>query len=329
MRELEAAREAEERAIREREEQLAHQRKMEQLHERELEMQLEFERLEKQRKEQEQRLQQQQEQLKRQQEDLLKQQQQLQQQSKPYNGPSSKQIAASAYERDRDGRVGGYAAPPPPERTSSYDVYSKTTGSGYEPSQYGSQPPRSVRLPEPSQKKSVSFDSNLTTEIHEARRFNSTTSTSSESSYNYQRQESGEVTSPDADTFQRSYRSQGPPSGPPPPVPTSNNHLATPSHTSDGGYDPMRTPENTYDPRHMVGSTPGVVGAQEVYRDPRDRIAAQRGDPHAGKIPGPERLSFGDKMKMFAHEIGDATPEDRQKISSAQRRLETELNGQR
>ena len=47
--------------------------------------------------------------------------------------------------------------PPPPECTSSYDVYSKTNGSGYEPGQYGSQPPRSVRLLEPSQEKSVSY----------------------------------------------------------------------------------------------------------------------------------------------------------------------------
>ena len=76
----------------------------------------------------------------------------------------------------------------------------------------------------------------------------------------------------------------------------------------------------------MVTSTPGVVGAQEVYRDPRDRIARQKA---ADKQPGavPERMSFRDKMKMFATEIGENTPVERPKISKAQREIETNLNG--
>lgn len=327
MREIEAAREAEERAQRDREDQLAHQRKMERLHERELELQLEYERLEKEREQHQQQL-----------------HQHKQQQQQQYNGPNSVSQPGMPQGQQRDTR-GGTFAPPPPERTSSYDIYSKAGSAstpnlpnnnmaGYEASQFTGQPSRSssssaLRPPEPplGSKKSVSFDANLATEINESRRIHSTTSTSSENSMyaaGYPRHESMEydqrgmntpvtmtVTSGEADHFQRAYR---------PP----NNHLATP--ISGDNMDPMRTPENTYDPRVLVGSTPGVVGAQEIYRDPRDRIAAQRGDHLSVKNTGPERLSFKDKMKKFAHEIGESTPEDKQKISSAQQRLE---NGQR
>ena len=295
--------------MREREEQLAHQRNMERMHEQELQLQLEYQRLEQQRA------------------------QQGPDQTQYNNGPVS-----SSY----------MSAPPPPERNSSYDIYSKAgivppnAGGGvYDSGLYGAgEPPRSssasaLRQPDntnlyASGKKTVSFDSNLTTEYRDTRRYTSTTSTSSETSL-YSNQDpsaapygqypagSGSISSPtDPEPFQRQYR--------PAPPATTTSHTSTTLLTNDV-FDStsMRTPDNTYDPRLAVGSTPGVVGTQEIYRDPRDRIAAQRTNGQNAKNPGPERMSFRDKMKMFAHEIGDGTPQDRAKISSAEYRIE---NGQ-
>lgn len=86
MREIEAAREAEEQAMREQQQQLAHERKMALLHERELELQLQFQRLEKERQQHQRELQE---------------------------------------HHIKDADVLSSRAPPPPERTSSYDIYSK------------------------------------------------------------------------------------------------------------------------------------------------------------------------------------------------------------
>uniref|UniRef100_A0A2R5LKM4 Putative actin filament-binding protein afadin n=1 Tax=Ornithodoros turicata TaxID=34597 RepID=A0A2R5LKM4_9ACAR len=79
---------------------------------------------------------------------------------------------------------------------------------------------------------------------------------------------------------------------------------------------------------YLIGSTPGVIGAQEVYRDPRQRIERQRMLEQPTRPPGPEKLTFREKMKMFARETGeDNTPKDKVKISRAQREIETNLNG--
>ncbi|CAB3243953.1 unnamed protein product [Arctia plantaginis] len=57
--------------------------------------------------------------------------------------------------------------------------------------------------------------------------------------------------------------------------------------------------------------TPGVIGAQEVYRDPRTRRLAEQ-QARAPSAPVPEQLSFKEKMKMFALESGEAsTPKDK------------------
>ena len=73
------------------------------------------------------------------------------------------------------------------------------------------------------------------------------------------------------------------------------------------------------------GDTPGVVGGQEVYRDPRDRMLAEKG--LGARVPGSgERMSFRDKMRMFATEAGENTPQDRSKISNAQRRIDSQLH---
>ncbi|KAG1681978.1 Afadin [Nymphon striatum] len=90
--------------------------------------------------------------------------------------------------------------------------------------------------------------------------------------------------------------------------------------------EPFMTPPSA--PSNLiVGSTPGVIGAQEVYRDPRKQIQQQR----LNKVnfgPGPEELSFKDKMKKFALETGQPeTPRDKVKISRAQRDIESKVNG--
>ena len=94
----------------------------------------------------------------------------------------------------------------------------------------------------------------------------------------------------------------------------------------------MRTPENqsTASATLVPGPTPGVVGAQEVYNDPRERIAAQKAAAGGNNSlqPNADRMSFRDKMKMFAAEAGENTPKERPKISRAQRQIENIMNGQ-
>lgn len=70
----------------------------------------------------------------------------------------------------------------------------------------------------------------------------------------------------------------------------------------------------------LTGSTPGVIGAQEVYRDPRlRRLAEQQQQQKTQLKPGPEKLTFQEKMRMFALESGEpAQPKDKSKISKAQ-----------
>lgn len=76
-------------------------------------------------------------------------------------------------------------------------------------------------------------------------------------------------------------------------------------------------------------TTPGVIGAQEVYKDPRaKRLAEQQAQQKLASTPIPEKLSFKEKMKMFAMETGEAgTPRDKSKISRAQREIDN-LGGQ-
>lgn len=75
-------------------------------------------------------------------------------------------------------------------------------------------------------------------------------------------------------------------------------------------------------------NTPGVIGSQEIYRDPRNRIAAQK-EAYSKKGPGAERMSFRDKMKYFAAEAGENTPKEKPKASRTLRNIESQLhNGQ-
>lgn len=203
--------------------------------------------------------------------------------------------------------------PSPPERWSSYDLYKDASASAYsglphEPVPAGIQqmaPPRlqsnSSVLRQPDQpgsgKKSVSFNDTLATEIHAYSRFDSTSSA-----------EASNFSPGPQQGYTNSYIDS-----------SSQYSQATPDKAQSELLD-QRTPENMYNPHLVPGPTPGVVGAQEVYRDPRDRIAAAKAMPL--KQPGPERMSFRDKMKMFAHEAGESTPKEKVKLSRAQHWIE-------
>lgn len=66
-----------------------------------------------------------------------------------------------------------------------------------------------------------------------------------------------------------------------------------------------------------------MIGAQEVYRDPR--LRREPNQQNAPKGEAGDRLSFKDKMKMFAGEAGESTPVQRPKLSKSQRALEESL----
>ncbi|CDW57249.1 hypothetical protein TTRE_0000554001 [Trichuris trichiura] len=63
-----------------------------------------------------------------------------------------------------------------------------------------------------------------------------------------------------------------------------------------------------------------VIGGQEVYKDPRQERLKQL-KPVEG-----EKLSFRDKMRLFAKEFNEPTPKPGVKSSSAQREIEMNLN---
>ncbi|XP_063972659.1 afadin isoform X9 [Diachasmimorpha longicaudata] len=83
-----------------------------------------------------------------------------------------------------------------------------------------------------------------------------------------------------------------------------------------------KTPEGPGGP--FSTATPGVIGAQEVYKDPRQKRLAEKQKQQLNSLGEvPEKLSFKEKMKMFAMETGeDGTPRDKVKISRAQREID-------
>jgi len=72
------------------------------------------------------------------------------------------------------------------------------------------------------------------------------------------------------------------------------------------------------------GHTPSVIGTQEIYKDPRSRMLMEQQEKKlsAGKPPDGAKLSFKEKMKLFAQEVGENTPRDKAKISKAQREID-------
>lgn len=73
----------------------------------------------------------------------------------------------------------------------------------------------------------------------------------------------------------------------------------------------------------LLPNTPNVIGSQEVYRDPRERIREEKMKTQAPRaVQGPEKLSFKEKMKMFA--MTEAANERNSNNSRAQKENENE-----
>jgi len=75
----------------------------------------------------------------------------------------------------------------------------------------------------------------------------------------------------------------------------------------------------------VTGHTPSVIGTQEVYRDPRQRMLHEKQEKKLSteRPPDGAKLSFKEKMKLFAQEVGENTPRDKAKISKAQREIDS------
>lgn len=81
-----------------------------------------------------------------------------------------------------------------------------------------------------------------------------------------------------------------------------------------------------FDFNKSTGHTPSVIGAQEVYRDPRMKRMAQKAEEEkATKTNNRDgaKLSFKEKMELFASEVGENAPRDKAKISKAQREIDS------
>ncbi|XP_041976702.1 uncharacterized protein LOC121731364 [Aricia agestis] len=188
---------------------------------------------------------------------------------------------------------GGGAAPPPPERGSSFAVMATRLHEA---------PPPSAVVPPPQSPVSVGRDKRVS--FHE-----------------------------------RALTPPPPASSPPPldtpaPAPAPATTSAAPAAPHDGHATPQNPERFIEEAESMLSGaspttppaalthTPGVIGAQEVYRDPRTRRLLEQ-QARAPAAPVPEQLSFKEKMKMFALESGEAaTPKDKVKISRAQRDID-------
>uniref|UniRef100_A0A0M3HPD6 Afadin n=1 Tax=Ascaris lumbricoides TaxID=6252 RepID=A0A0M3HPD6_ASCLU len=97
-----------------------------------------------------------------------------------------------------------------------------------------------------------------------------------------------------------------------------NDERTAEEHRGDGDAMLLFNDDEVPEPRVQV------LGAQEVYRDPRQRrlneIQAKQNASHP-HIDG-ANLGFRDKMKLFAEQLGEKTPKSRYKSSSAQREIE-------
>ncbi|XP_018404820.1 PREDICTED: afadin [Cyphomyrmex costatus] len=176
-------------------------------------------------------------------------------------------------------------APPPPERGSSYAVMSQQSALRSNGSTTSNLPPTSQQL---TSIKRVSF--------HDA-------SANSESMLRNVSSATSNPPSISMDTIREDPNNF---------INDAENLLASPK-TPDGSG------------TSFSGATPGVIGAQEVYKDPRQKRLAEKQKQQQNSQIGavPEKLSFKEKMKMFAMETGeDGTPRDKVKISRAQREID-------
>ncbi|KAK0064396.1 afadin [Biomphalaria pfeifferi] len=215
-------------------------------------------------------------------------------------------------------------APPPPTRSaSSYETFNQhQLRASFRASSSAEFPPpsalnnsntnsttglpsalKSSQEPPPTAKKSVSFNTQMNT-------YKDRTPSNSVSSY---KSPTGSQTfedlpppsfSPDTDVFDT----------PIPPLLRNNNPMPN-DRQSDVVY-------------NTSSNTPNVIGAQEVYRDPRSRIEAKKASQSTVRSQSTDRMSFREKMKYFATEAGEDTIKLKPKASKTLRTIESQLNGQ-
>ncbi|XP_056016214.1 afadin-like isoform X4 [Ostrea edulis] len=204
-----------------------------------------------------------------------------------------------------------YGVPAPPMRGSSYDVHVMNRQNDRNPEMQNgfrnmnNNNPNYRNMPETVAKKSVSFNTQL-----ETRNTYSVGSESDRTPY----------------ASQSSYRSstsdQNDPHSP-------YGQPSTPDHAPDNVFDHSNTPQQNHVSYKTTEITPTVVGSQEVYRDPRSRIMAQKeaqGGNAFTKKSTSDRMSFRDKMKFFAQEAGENTPKEKPKASKTLRNIESQLH---
>ncbi|XP_050542344.1 afadin isoform X2 [Daktulosphaira vitifoliae] len=130
------------------------------------------------------------------------------------------------------------------------------------------------------------------------------------------------ITTPNANTTPKRVSFQDPTTIPTSPSPPLEKIIEDPDNFIDQAETMLASPRSP-DVQFTSSNTPGVIGAQEVYRDPRARIQHQKQMSNKTGSTVPEKLSFKEKMKMFAMETGeDGTPKDKVKISKAQREID-------
>ncbi|XP_050433436.1 afadin isoform X2 [Adelges cooleyi] len=133
------------------------------------------------------------------------------------------------------------------------------------------------------------------------------------------------VVTPNANTTPKRVSFQDPTSVPTSPSPPLEKIIEDPDNFIDQAETMLASPRSP-DVQFTSCNTPGVIGSQEVYRDPRQRLLAEQQKQQMSNKAGstvPEKLSFKEKMKMFAMETGeDGTPKDKVKISKAQREID-------
>jgi len=96
--------------------------------------------------------------------------------------------------------------------------------------------------------------------------------------------------------------------------------------SADGGGSDATVSQHDVTPNRQTSATsmpptPGVVGSQELYPDPYDRMRSSHQEAY---YMTPDRMTFVDKMRRFAAEAGEDTPMPKAKISRAQQRIEVQ-----
>lgn len=222
----------------------------------------------------------------------------------------------------------GPGAPPPPQRNSSYDSFNQHQQRASFRNSNSYQDPNSstasASLPsalknwqqEPvvPAKKSVSFNTQMNTykertPQHSVSSYKS--STGSEPGGLDVTEQPPPVPQPPLE-HQEVFDSNNLPSPPPPhPQPPVNN---------------IDSPQQNGPHYNSTKTTPNVIGAQEVYRDPRSRIAAERASSKPGASAATDRMSFREKMKYFAQEAGEDSVKNKPRASKTLRNIESKLS---